>query len=212
MHRHTSELGTDTSRNTYFLNWDTADGELCCDLNHEPAAEGTVKAPYDTVLYFCGKGKRTFPPWDTCASFPDASLISPPGNVTVFPLLSRHPGGRLFYHTMLLTRPTEPLVNGWVKKNSFQVKPLMDRFTTSVDSPSLQPLQLVALLRRWKESYKTMNRYTRNQWITHACTTSRYAWSIKSTWDFAGLTLKRSLGETMPLKYRVYNQSFSFGS
>lgn len=36
------------------------------------------------------------------------------------------------------------------------------------------------------------------------------ALSIKSAWNFDGLTFKRPLGETMPLKYGVYNQSFSF--
>lgn len=45
-HSHAPVLGADLWRNTCFPNWCTADGELCCDSNHERAAEGTVKAAY----------------------------------------------------------------------------------------------------------------------------------------------------------------------
>lgn len=90
----------------------------------------------------------------------------------------------------------------------------MGWFLTSADSWSLQALQLVALLRRWMGSYKTVTPgiSTHHPGTTRACTTNEHAWSIKPAWDFAGLMFKRSLGETMPLKFRVYNQSFPFGS
>lgn len=94
VHRHTSVLGTDLLRNTHFPNCCTAQRDLCCDVNHEPAAEGPSE---HQMLQPCteaaGKGEGTSTPGDTCPSFPDAFLIPSPGKVAVVPPLSRHPGG-----------------------------------------------------------------------------------------------------------------------
>lgn len=97
---------------TYFPNWCRADRGRCCDSSQEPAAEGTVKAPeLQPCTERAGKGGETPPPprGYVCHSRCCCSHFSA-GKVMFVPL-SRCPGARLCYHTMLgLTGPAEPLL------------------------------------------------------------------------------------------------------